>query len=272
MLLCYLKLLLSSLIIKTIVAQNSCQFPVARQGKNYSLDLSELAKSDIPIVCDLILEFVNTSSNSWFWLEYSPCNDYMPCDSKWIRNGTYMVTQITKSTGECFSYVGVWNQSVMPSYSQNENGVDEYLFEYKNGFGSGTVCSNGRHLNVTYVCDENLVGVPYDVYNVSCIDGPYSYEGWPRGNICRYAMTIPTNLACFKASGKSSNDNGLGAGWIFLIVAIVLLVLYCFVGYIYNANKHGNYADFKKNIPVPCYDRNASVGTVSDNDALIQSA
>eukprot|EP01084_Bolivina_argentea_P171485 297093_1 len=119
-------------------------------GDDVIFSLSELSKLETPIECDL---FYGNDSDSW--LEYTPCQNSAPCiniDNN--LNKSYMVSEINKMDYKCGAYIGIFNEGeIRPKYiGKNNENNDQYLFEYKNGFKSGTNCNEGRSLNITFVC------------------------------------------------------------------------------------------------------------------------
>merc|ERR1712087_240452 len=73
-------------------------------------------------------------------------------------------------------------------------------------------------------------------------------------NSCYYEVEIRTKYACGGSFTCAGDDDasGLSGGWVFIIILLSALFLYCVVGYVVMAttvNKEGGFADFSNNIP-----------------------
>ena len=234
-----------------------CQWPVKVNNFTMTLNLERLQHLNSPIECALDASSSSSANpfqfNADWVLLYTPCRNGVNCSipDNNILNAT-MVSQISNisysmPSASCAAYLGVWDMGkTAPISDINANGKEQYVFEYKNGYKSSKEsenCTNGRWLNVTYLCNEDIELISQQ--NVSCRQLPSQING-----TCLYEMVIPTKLACLS---KDPDDSGESEGvravvWLSVLIAL-LFVCYCVVGYVMNAMRYHYWTDYMANIP-----------------------
>merc|ERR1712228_36213 len=154
------------------------------------------------------------------------------------------ISNISYSMPSCAAYLGLWDMGkTAPISNINSNKKEQYIFEYKNGYKSSENCTNGRWLNVTYVCNEDIELISQQ--NVSCRQLPIQTNG-----TCYFEMIIPTKLAClYEHHHDDEESEGVRAiVWLSVLMS-VLFVFYCIIGYVMNAMRYHRWFDVMANIP-----------------------
>jgi len=201
-------------------AQAQCSWSITDENNNQqNLDLSCLKS-----------RMLNTGDETNHNYAWSVCTNGNSC------NGDQVMVAQTGEAGDCF-ILGRWDQTISPSYTSIGGGT--WSFQYDNG---DTDCGNpARTWAPTFICDRST---EYQVSDATEVP-----------NSCFYEVTVRTRYACgggpFTCSGDD-DASGLSGGWVFIIILLSALFLYCAVGYIVMAttvNKAGGFADFGNNIP-----------------------
>lgn len=168
---------------------------------------------------------------------FTPCGDRDSCQSN-QDTVTAMMVQSNPSKKFC-ARIANWDQfESQPSYDGNE-----WKLEYSNG----EQCFDEPRLFTTvWRCSESENDV-----RVQEVTEPVP---------CHYVMIMYTKYACKHNTYSkqnclyppSSDQYGLSAGWILIIIFINIVLIYCFIGYVFNAtvrNKKNGFGDIKGNIP-----------------------
>eukprot|EP01084_Bolivina_argentea_P238264 400293_1 len=165
---------------------------------------------------------------------YSVCSNGQSCKG----DGVMVQQTVPSDTATCY-IIGRWDSNKEPEFENINGGT--WTFVYDNGDDD---CGNpARTWSPKYVCDAST---NYEIGNVNEIPNPGS---------CFYEVEIKTKYACtgqtfpcFEEDGSS----GLSGGWLFIIIFVGAVFLYCVVGYIImgtTVNKAGGLGDFSNNIP-----------------------
>ena len=86
----------------------------------------------------------------------------------------------------------------------------------------------------------------YDESNITCRELPYVSA---MNGTCRYELVIPTKLACLRSSHEDALSSALRATVWVTVIAAVIFVVYCLVGYGMNATRYGRWCDCMANVP-----------------------
>ena len=169
------------------------------------------------------------------YYEYSACRNEWNCT---YHGSDYMDSMLrrTNPSGSCGTTAHWDYGKTQPSYDDK---LKLWTFQYENGnlctYENGT--RTNRTLQLMFFCD---IAVPYQLI--------YAQE--PTG--CVYQFIIQTRLACIdynpSASSSDSNDP-ISAGYLFLILLLVFVAAYWFIGLIVGRCKTIPHRDFWCNLP-----------------------
>jgi len=164
----------------------------------------------------------------------TPCGNYAQCEP----GNLVMGTLFDRNSGTCTATTALWdNGATAPVYSV-QNGKRVWSFRYTNG-NSG-VCPE-YVMNVNWVCEPQMQP-PF---------GPASSNVCYANSPCESTMDIPTPYAC--VTGPLVDDElgstGMKNGWWFTISLIIILILYCGIGYYINGKRNENMKDCMNNVP-----------------------
>eukprot|EP00486_Rosalina_sp_Unknown_P012722 CAMPEP_0201597176 /NCGR_PEP_ID=MMETSP0190_2-20130828/193733_1 /ASSEMBLY_ACC=CAM_ASM_000263 /TAXON_ID=37353 /ORGANISM="Rosalina sp." /LENGTH=280 /DNA_ID=CAMNT_0048058009 /DNA_START=10 /DNA_END=852 /DNA_ORIENTATION=+ len=182
--------------------------------------------------------------NPGFSVVYTACNEGYHCEVN-EASGTGMAAQVyTDDYDHCNGVISKYDTQTRPRHEINGNGEDQIVFDYpvvENIYTAG--CSQGRQGEFIFICDENAV--PYE-------DVQFYQDGG--SDPCYYHTTMRTKYACATGGGGGgdggeSTTSGMSGGWVFIIILICLISVYCIVGYIMGGVKSGDWGNIKKNLP-----------------------
>jgi len=197
---------------------SACSWTVTDDtGNQVTLDLSCLNQQSL------------TTTDGDHSYEWSVCTDGQSCSGQNV-----MVSQFTADGAQCY-VLGMWDQTLSPQYNSDNGGTWE--FTYANG---GDCDGNIRTWTPTFVCDQS------SEHSIDAVQ--------EQGNSCIYTVNVRTKYACLGQSYSCSDSagSGLSGGWVFIIILLSALFLYCTVGYLVMGlavNKEGGLGDFSNNIP-----------------------
>eukprot|EP01083_Nonionella_stella_P302995 1047031_1 len=211
----------------------TCNWNVHLNNKTLAFNLETLQKLNEPIECAL--------ASDWR-LMYTPCRNGLNCS---IQNGSMsnisMVAQVINGTNpSCAAYLGIWDSGKTQPLYKLKNNIEQFTFEYTNGLEPNhTNCTNGRWINVTYICDKSVEFISDG--NITCRELRY----------CYYEIVIPTKLACLVS--HRDDPHGTSTAWratIWLsILCGAIFIFYCIAGYVMNAARYHQWLDCMANIP-----------------------
>ena len=202
---------------------NTCVFQDSDNPEN-TLDLSAFSCSTL-----------DHQQGAYHFL-FTPCGDRDSCTSN-SETITGMMVQSDPDEGFCARIAGWDDFETQPTYNDDKK---EWLLYYENGdscFGAP------RTFTTVWRCrsSENRV-------HIETVEEPVA---------CNYVMILYTKYACpghqySKSVCLTQNNSSLSGGWIFIIIFISIIFIYCIVGYIIMAttiNKENGFNDIKGNIP-----------------------
>jgi hypothetical protein len=169
-----------------------------------------------------------TPSSTNFFYYWTPCRDKSSCTA-----GTGSGTALQQG-GNC-NLLAIWDSSVPAVY----DGSSKWTITYNNG---GSCNGASRKTVLTLNCGTSQTPT-FTASNPSTNGG------------CEYDYTLTGSVFCAVAGGSgsgSSSSSGLSGGWVFIIILLVVMFLYCSIGYIYNKAKvhpESSWGDFKTNTP-----------------------
>eukprot|EP01083_Nonionella_stella_P028025 77164_1 len=158
------------------------------------------------------------------------------------RNGETCKQQdimVVQRAGDLCYILGQWDAAIQPKYEATNGGT--WTFIYDNG---DTDCgSPARTWSPKLVCTP---GTHWESGIVNEATGSCYYEVEIK---TQYACAASQNTGCVSAA---SSDSSLSGGWIFIIILLSGLFLYCVAGYLImglSVNTDGGLGDFANNIP-----------------------
>lgn len=179
-----------------------------------------------------------------FSLYYTPCDNGYHCEGG-SGSGNGMAAQVySDDTTNCNGLISQFD-STKPTYGTSGNGEPQIVFDYpvlENIYSAG--CSQGRQGQFIFICDHNAD--PYSDIEFFQDSG---------SDPCYYHTTMRTKYACATGGGGGGGDgattdeSGMSGGWVFIIILICLVSVYCIGGYVMAGVKSGNWGDVKGNIP-----------------------
>ncbi len=192
-------LFLTSLLVTVSVAQqNNCVYQDKQNGLTFDLTSAEGT-------------VLKSTSGSFEYL-------YSPCENKVLCNEVNAMATQQDSKGNCQAYLGLFNETVQPSYSPPD---DSWTFVFNNGQKSGG-CTMGRTFTATWICNPaqqtrklfmaNAYMAHYNPTNKQkyIIAIVTAYES----AVCQYNMDIVSNH-CAQTSGDSCVYHDMNAGLTF---------------------------------------------------------
>jgi len=205
-------------LLSTTYAQ--CKWTVDDgNGGTVTLDLSPLSGKTIHA------SDTEDGGHDYAW---SVCTNSQSCDGD-----TVMVAQRPASSSDDACYIlGRWDASIEPTYDAS---AGTFAFKYDNG---ATDCGfPARTWAPTLKCQCGTAA--------SFTGGVKELPG-----SCYYEVEIGSKYAC--NGGCPDEESGLSGGWVFVIILISGLLVYCVAGYLVMAltvNKAGGFGDVSGNIP-----------------------
>ena len=192
-------------------------------GTGYKLNLNELL--DVEITAKDMY-----ADGSIY--QYSACRNEWNCTYHDVEYLDSMVKR-TNPDGSCGTTAHWDYGKKQPIYNDNKK---LWTFQYENG----NLCTymNGSRLNRTlqlmFFCD---IDVEYQLI--------YAQEP----TRCVYQFIIQTRLACLDYNSSNNNNDPISAGTLFLILLLIFVVAYWFIGLIIGRCKTIPHRDFWCNLP-----------------------
>ena len=217
----------------------SCEWTVSGYGK---VDLSLLSNYKIIQPRD---------GADQYQLFFTPCGNGVLCETN-SMSAAGLAAQMFSEDNSCNGVISKWNNgATKPHHEINENGEHQIVFDYPkvdNIFSAG--CGGeegGRYGEFIFICDENV-----ETYS----DVQFWQDDHSGDDPCYYHTILRTKYACCIECGGGGDDgnddelnDGLSGGWIFIIILICCLSIYCIGGYIMNGMKSKDWMNYKGNVP-----------------------
>eukprot|EP01084_Bolivina_argentea_P262872 444727_1 len=199
-----------------------------------NVNLLPIGALDHPIQCS----YFSSISQSDRIFEYLPCENGQLCEP----NGNdeyYMVIQRNEGNnnncrqGRSFK----WSGSIKPIFNE-----DSFTFKYIAEGNNDCPLPLNMQMTITYICDETLDGMPYNVDRVTCGDRI------DNNGDCIYYIDIPSYYGCVSAPNENNN---ISVGSVFIIIFTAITTLYCLIGYIVNTmrSEARDWSEFKEHVP-----------------------
>ena len=150
-----------------VKSASACTIPPTQQCRWNDFDLS--STMGYGITC--------TADNNDFSYEYTPCMDGARCNGD-----NYQAIFWNKEERQCQYYLSQWDYGeTVPKYFNND-GVDIYQFDYKNGEETDT-CQDGIEMDIRWMCNFSC--------NPFCLNAECSQI-----DECKHQMIVQSVLAC----------------------------------------------------------------------------
>jgi len=190
-------------------------FGVHSQSCTYTSNGNTLTMSNIPV-----LSWTDTATS--FTYSWTPCTNGYSCGT----NGNIMAGQLNTKNGNC-NKLAVWDSTVKGTYTATNK---TWTITFNNGAACGT--NNAPRITILYLKCGTGSNQLTSVTNPS---GACTYDYYALGS--GFCGSSGGTTGSPNGGGSSGGKGGLSGGWVFIIILLVVIFLYCTIGLIYNKKK-----------------------------------